>query len=72
MLCAGATASALLQMDGAIPRLLQLVAQSEDAETLAQLLHSAADVVSLPLNASLDDLRDTIGLVSSFKPQTQP
>ena len=65
---AGSTSAALLHLDNAIPRLLQLLAQSEDAEILAQQLDRALDAATLPANASLDDIREVVSLVSSLLP----
>lgn len=57
---AESVASALLQLENAAPRLLQLLAQSEDQDSLAFCLDKALDTTQLPPEASLDDVRDTI------------
>ncbi len=58
-------ASTLLQVENGLPRLLCLLAQSEEAEHLAQQLHGALDVAVLPSNASLDEIRDIIAMVNA-------
>lgn len=63
---AEATSSLLLQQSGAVPRLLQLVAQSSHMQEAADAVSRAARSVSLSDAASLDDIRDTLAQVSAL------
>ncbi|KAK9804176.1 hypothetical protein WJX73_009170 [Symbiochloris irregularis] len=59
------TASLLLQQEGAVPRLLQLVGQSSNVAEAAAAVSHAARTVSFAEAPTLDDIRDTIGYVRS-------
>lgn len=68
LLPADATAATLLQVQNALPRLLWLLSQSEEADHLAEQLDRALDMAVLPPNAALDEIRDIIALVDSIPP----
>lgn len=59
------TASLLLSQESAVPRLLQLVAQSSHVDQAAAAVSRAVHAVSLTAAASLDDIRQTIACVSA-------
>lgn len=65
LLSAAATSTALLQLENAAPRLLRLLAQSEDADQMATLLDRALDMATLPRSATLDDIREVVSMVRS-------
>ena len=56
-LSAERTASAVLQRPGALPRLLDVAAKSADVEEFSDALMSSLAGVSLPVAASLDEMR---------------
>ena len=64
MLCAATTASAVLNCEGALPKLLQLLLRTSDAGKLAGSLLSASAQVTLTQVPSLDDIKAVIDLVS--------
>lgn len=64
MLCAATTASAVLNCEGALPKLLQLLVRTSDAGKLAGSLLSASAQVTLTQVPSLDDIKAVIDLVS--------
>lgn len=64
VLCAATTASAVLNCEGALPKLLQLVLCTSDAGKLAGSLLTASGQVTLTQVPSLDDIKAVIELVS--------
>lgn len=64
MLCAATTASAVLNCEGALPKLLQLLLRTSDAGKLAGSLLSASAQVTLTQVPSLNDIKTVIDLVS--------
>lgn len=65
--CVGAatTASAVLNCEGALPKLLELLARTSDAEKLNSSLLTASAQVTLTQVPSLDEIKEVIDKVST-------
>lgn len=70
--CAATTASAVLNCEGALPKLLQLLRHTSDAEKLAGRLLTASAQVTLTQVPSLDEIKKVIDSVSCQKANAQP
>ena len=63
-LAAATTASAVLNCEGAPARLLHLVADSDDADSMAKLVAQALAVVSPTTTPTFDEIKDVLNMVS--------
>lgn len=63
-LLAGVTAPALLKTENAIPRILQILAQSEDADRFANSIDDALDTANLPADVSQEDVQEVVSMVN--------
>ena len=61
---AATTASAVLNCEGALPKLLQLLARTADVEKLNSSLLTASAQVTLTHVPSLDEIKEVINKVS--------
>ncbi len=61
---AATTASAVLNCEGALPKLLELLARTSDAEKLNSSLLTASAQVTLTQVPSLDEIKEVIDKVS--------
>lgn len=64
MYLAATTASAVLNCEGALPKLLQLLARTSDVEKLNSSLLTASAQVTLTHVPSLDEIKEVINKVS--------
>ena len=63
-LAAATTASAVLNCEGAPARLLHLVADSNDADAMAQLVAQALAVVRPTTTPTFDEIKDVLNMVN--------
>lgn len=71
MFCAATTASAVLNCEGALPKLLQLLLHTSDAGKLAGSLLTASAQVTLTRVQSLDEIKAVIDSVSHYIPSAR-
>jgi len=62
---AATTASAVLNCEGALPKLLELLARTSDAEKLNSSLLTASAQVTLTQVPSLDEIKEVINKVTT-------